>query len=94
MLEKQHGVLLVDVRSNEEVAHGMIAGAQHIPLHLLPVRAEELNGDAPLVFYCHAGMRSAQACAFMANKGRTNLFNLQGGVLAWSSVGYPFKPKQ
>lgn len=86
--------LLVDVRNDDEVARGMIVGAVHIPLHLLPVRFDELDGDAPMVFYCHAGMRSAQACAFMANKGRDNLINLRGGIMAWANAGYPLQPKK
>lgn len=89
----QGNLMLVDVRNDEEVARGMIAGARHISLHLLPVMFNELEGDLPIVFYCHSGMRSAQACAFMANKGRARLFNLQGGVLAWGKAGYPFVPK-
>jgi rhodanese-related sulfurtransferase len=89
-----HGkLLLVDVRNDDEVARGMIGGAKHIPLHLLPIKVDELEGDAPIVFYCHSGIRSAQACAFMVNKGRANLFNLQGGILAWGKAGYPFVPK-
>jgi len=90
----QERPLLVDVRNDDEVARGMIAGAVHIPLHLLPVRFDELDGDAPIVFYCHAGVRSAQACSFMANKGRGNLISLRGGVMAWANAGYPLQPKQ
>lgn len=86
--------LLVDVRNDDEVARGIIAGAIHIPLHLLPVRFEELAGDAPIVFYCHAGVRSAQACAFMVNKGRDNLTSLRGGVMAWANAGYLLQPKK
>lgn len=90
----QGNVLLIDVRKDEEVARGIIPGAVHIPLHLIPLKADELrSGEQPLVFYCHAGMRSAQACAFMVNQGRDQLFNLQGGVLAWGKAGYPFEPK-
>lgn len=86
--------LLVDVRNDEEVARGMIDGAAHIPLHLLPLRFDELDGDTPIVFYCHAGVRSAQACAFMAGKGRDNLSSLRGGIMAWSNAGYPLHPKK
>lgn len=84
-------VLLVDVRNPDEVARGFIHGAKLIPLHLIPVNVDALQGDQALVFYCHSGMRSAQACAFMANKGRANIFNLQGGILAWGKAGYPFE---
>ncbi len=87
-------ITLVDVRRDEEVARGIIAGAQHIPLHLIPLKVDELSGEQPLVFYCHSGMRSAQASAFMASRGRQNIHNLQGGVLAWGKAGYPFVAKE
>ncbi|MDZ4097234.1 MAG: rhodanese-like domain-containing protein [Methylophilaceae bacterium] len=86
-------VVLVDVRNDDEVARGIIPGATHLPLAMLPVKYESLSGDDALVFYCHSGMRSAQAAAFIANKGRTNVFNLRGGVLTWGKAGYPFGPK-
>jgi rhodanese-related sulfurtransferase len=87
-------ITLVDVRTDEEAARGIIHGANHIPLHLLPLRAHELAGDNPLVFYCHSGIRSAQACSFMASQGRENLFNLRGGVLGWGAAGYTLEPKR
>jgi rhodanese-related sulfurtransferase len=80
-------VLLVDVRTETEVARGMIDGAVHIPLHLLPIKMEEMARDTPTVLYCHSGARSAQACAFMASRGFDNVFNLQGGILAWVRSG-------
>jgi len=87
-------VTLVDVRTDEEAARGIIHSALHIPLHLLPLRALELEGDNPLVFYCHSGIRSAQACSFMAGQGRKNLFNLRGGVLGWGAAGFALEPKR
>lgn len=86
-------ILLVDVRNDDEVARGIIPGGQHLPLAMIPVKFESLNGDQPLVFYCHSGMRSAQAAAFVASKGRNQVYNLRGGVLAWGKAGYPFGPK-
>jgi rhodanese-related sulfurtransferase len=83
-------VVLVDVRNDDEVARGIIPGATHLPLAMLPVKYESLSGDDALVFYCHSGMRSGQAAAFIVNKGRTNVFNLRGGVLAWGKAGYAF----
>jgi rhodanese-related sulfurtransferase len=86
-------VQLVDVRNDDEVARGIIPGATHIPLALLPLQYESLNGDDALVFYCHSGMRSAQAAAFISSKGRSNVYNLRGGVLAWGKAGLPFGQK-
>lgn len=84
------GIMLVDVRNDDEVAKGVIPGAQHLPLALLPLRYDSLDGEAALVFYCHSGIRSAQAAAFITSKGRDNVYNLRGGVLAWGKAGYPF----
>jgi rhodanese-related sulfurtransferase len=89
----ENNILLVDVRNDDEVARGIIPGAAHLPLALLPVKHDSLNGDEALVFYCHSGIRSAQAAAFVASKGRTNVFNLRGGVLAWGKAGFTFDQK-
>ncbi len=62
-------VVLVDVRTDAEVARGSIAGAHHIPLHLLAARYTELEPGATTVIYCQSGGRSAQACAWLARAG-------------------------
>jgi rhodanese-related sulfurtransferase len=89
----QQKLLLVDVRNDDEVARGIIPGATHIPLAMIPARADALDGDNALVLYCHSGIRSAQAAAFIAGKGREQVYNLRGGVLAWGKAGYAFGPK-
>jgi rhodanese-related sulfurtransferase len=87
-------VMLIDVRTDEEAARGIIHSAIHIPLHLIPLRVQELLGETPLVFYCHSGIRSAQASSFMISQGRENVFNLRGGVLGWGAAGYMLEPKR
>ena len=81
------GAHLIDVRTADEVAHGVIDGAIHIPLHLLPLRAADIPQDKPVVMYCRSGARSAQACSFMASKGYDNMHNLSGGIMAWARSG-------
>jgi len=80
---------LIDVRTEGEVSRGVIDGAIHIPLHLLPLRAADIPQDKPVVIYCNSGGRSAQACAFMAAKGFENMHNLSGGIMAWALSGKP-----
>jgi len=63
-------VRLVDVRTGPEVSQGLIPGAHHVPLHLLPLRHRELEGDDALVLYCRSGARSAQAAMWLAGQGR------------------------
>lgn len=85
----EEGVHLIDVRTEAEVSAGIIAGAIHIPLHLLPLKAHEIPQHKPVVIYCRTGARSAQACAFMAAKGFDNTYNLAGGIVAWARAGRP-----
>ena len=80
---------LIDVRTPAEVARGAIPGARNIPLHLLPMREHELGTAQHVVFYCQTGARSAQACAFLAARGRRNIYNLRGGIRAWLHSGQP-----
>jgi rhodanese-related sulfurtransferase len=87
LLSEKKKLALVDVRSENEVAYGVIEGALHLPLHLLPIKADELDKDVHTIFYCRSGARSAQACAFMAAKGHDNVYNLQGGIIAWAQSG-------
>lgn len=87
-------VLLVDVRNDDEVARGIIPGAMHIQLAMLPVQYEKLMSANTVVFYCHSGVRSAHAADFAVNKGVKDVFNLVGGVLAWSKAGYDLSKKK
>ncbi len=80
-------IQLVDVRTDAEVARGRIKGAISLPLHLLPLRLNELDKQKTTVFYCQMGGRSAQAAAFAAAQGLQGAANLQGGILAWTQVG-------
>lgn len=88
-LQAQGEIDLIDVRSAGEVARGGIAGGRHIPLHLIPLKAHELDPAKTTVFYCHSGIRSGDASAFMANKGYSNIYNLRGGIVSWVGEGYP-----
>lgn len=77
-------VRVVDVRTAQETAQGIIAGAQLIPIDELEGRLRELpkDGKAMLV-YCAGGGRSASACEFLSAQGYEDLHNLEGGFGAW-----------
>jgi rhodanese-related sulfurtransferase len=87
-------VLLVDVRNDDEVARGMIPGAMHIQLSMLPLQYEKLLNANSVVFYCHSGVRSAHAADFAVSKGVKDVFNLVGGVVAWGNAGFPLGKKK
>ncbi len=81
--------VLIDVRTDNEVERGRIAGALHIPLHRLPARLSEIAPDGPVVVYCQSGARSAMAGRFLADNGWGQVYNLTGGIGAWLSHGFP-----
>lgn len=82
-------ILLVDVRNDDEVARGIIAGALHMQLATLPLQYDKLTKADFVVFYCHSGVRSAHAADFAVAKGVKGVHNLVGGIVAWHQAGYP-----
>ena len=76
------GAQLIDVRQDYEWEAGRIDGASHIPLEQLPVQAEQIDRDRPIVFQCRSGSRSALAMQVFREAGH-EAFNLSGGLQAW-----------
>ena len=89
LTEQGDAFTLIDVRSPGEVARGVIDGARHLPLHLLPMSLQHMDKSQPVVFYCLSGGRSAQAAAFAAAQGFGQVLNLRGGISAWANLGFP-----
>jgi rhodanese-related sulfurtransferase len=89
LLDAPRRIQLVDVRTDSEVAQGYLHTAQKIPLSSLPLRLAELDAAAPTVFYCHIGGRSAQAAMFASGRGFTEVYHLQGGMVAWLAAAAP-----
>ena len=56
-------------------------------------RLEALPKETPLVFHCHKGGRSQAAAEHFADLGFTNVFNLAGGIDAWSQEIDPEVPR-
>jgi monothiol glutaredoxin len=74
---------LVDVRTDAERNQAMIADSALLDGSSMPT-IEALPKDATLVFYCHTGVRSAQAAEHFRKQGFMDVHNLTGGIDAWS----------
>ncbi|QUV85337.1 rhodanese-like domain-containing protein [Chloracidobacterium aggregatum] len=85
-------VQLLDVREDWEYAFNRIPGSRLCPMSQLPVWAAELDPAQEYVIYCHHGIRSMHACAYLRSKGFTRLVNLIGGIDAWSHEVDPTVP--
>ncbi len=81
---------IIDVREPMEIAQGSIPGAEAMPMSVLGSRLAELGQDEQLVFICRSGARSGQVCAYLAQNGFENAFNLRGGVIGWAQNGFEF----
>jgi rhodanese-related sulfurtransferase len=85
--------LLLDVRDINEFEYCQIEDSINIPLSLLPLRLNEIRKDLPIVIICHHGVRSFQACHFLEQMEYENLYNLAGGIDAWSLYCDPKTPR-
>jgi rhodanese-related sulfurtransferase len=86
------GVVLLDVREQEEWGAGHIDGAVHVPMSQLPSSLArdpaQLPSDQPIVVVCRVGARSAAVTAWLAANGY-DARNLAGGMVAWAHAGRP-----
>jgi rhodanese-related sulfurtransferase len=86
--------VLLDVRRPDEHALVALPGSKLIPLHELqdhPDELEALKGQ-DVVVYCHHGVRSFNACAFLRELG-IDAKSLAGGIDRWSLVVDPSVPR-
>lgn len=78
--------ILLDVRSADELAAGMIPDAVHVPLGDLPDGAEHLKGRT-IVTYCAGGVRSTLAARILSEHGYGWVASLRGGIDDWRRDG-------
>ena len=85
------GIVVIDVRRDDEWVTGHVAGAVHIPVDDLTDRMDQVPTDKKLLFICAAGVRSGLACEMAAAMGyeSENLFNIEDGTPAWIAGGHP-----
>jgi len=84
---------LIDVREQNEFDFANLGG-ELIPLGSVPQSVEKFDKVKQVVVHCRSGKRSGDAIHFLEqNHGFENLYNLKGGILAWSDEIDPSVPK-
>lgn len=90
-------VVLLDVREAIELraARLDLPGTRlaHIPMGTLPARLHELDRAQPILALCHHGARSQQCVAFLQRQGFDAVYNVAGGIDAWSREVDPSVPR-
>ena len=89
-MQKQ-GILLLDVREQDEYAAVHAPGSTLIQLGQLSSRLAEIQKykNKPVAVVCRSGRRSAQAVELLRNAGFAQAVNVEGGMNAWESAGLP-----
>lgn len=80
---QKSGAFMIDVRTPEEVAQGMVPGAVNIPLQEIKHRLNEVPKDKILLVYCRSGKRSMAASQILIENGYTQVNNVVGGIMAF-----------
>lgn len=91
-LDRGDNLFILDVREPHEYQICNLKG-HLIPLGELPRRVHELDSSREIVAHCRSGKRSADAIDFLRKAGFRKIWNLKGGILAWSDEVDPTVPK-
>lgn len=86
-LANNDNAVVLDVRTEDEVAEGIIANAIHFDIYKgqeFINEIENLDKSKSYFVYCRSGNRSGQACQIMEQLGFENAYNLEGGMLEWT----------
>jgi sulfur-carrier protein adenylyltransferase/sulfurtransferase len=91
-LDRGDDLFILDVREPHEYQICNLQGTL-IPLGELSRRVNELDSSREIVAHCRSGKRSAEAVEFLRKAGFRKIWNLKGGILAWSDEVDPSVPK-
>ena len=89
LITNRTNAIILDVRTPNEVAQGIIKNAIKIDFYDKKFQAEldKLDKSKPVLIYCRSGRRSGIAMASMRDLGFSEVYNLQGGIIEWSEAG-------
>lgn len=84
LMDSKKDFQLIDVREKSEYEVCDLGG-ELIPLNTIATNVEKISKEKMVVVHCRSGKRSANAIQYLEeNFGFKNLYNLEGGILAWA----------
>lgn len=93
LIETRKDLVLVDVRSPQELYEGSIPGSQLMPFTDLAQGRVTLPTGQPLLLICAVGGRSYAVGQYFSGKGYGEIYNLSGGISAWKAAGLPLQQR-
>lgn len=88
-VKEKEKAIVIDVRTEEEIAEGIIPGASvfaDINSPEFEKKIETLDKSKTYIVYCRSGARSSRAAETMLKKGFTHVYNLKGGISNWKGT--------
>ena len=83
-IDNKEDIHILDVREAAEIQAANIGG-QFIPVGQVVIRQSEIDQAKKTAVLCRSGRRSAMAIMQLQALGYENLYNVQGGILAWAA---------
>lgn len=84
LIDTKQDFQLIDVREKSEFEVCDLGG-ELIPMNTIPSQVNNISKTKQVIIHCRSGKRSADVINYLEkNHGYTNLFNLEGGILAWA----------
>ena len=91
LIDSRQDLMIVDVRSPQELKEGAIANSALIPFWQILRGQQTLPRDKPLLLVCAVGGRSYAVGQILHRQGYPELYSLTGGIAAWEKAGLPLK---
>lgn len=88
-LASRSDITVVDVRTPEEWLSSHIPRACHLELASLSDHVDTIPASRPIAVICGSGMRASVAASWLQRHGVTPIYNVRGGMVAWSKASLP-----
>jgi rhodanese-related sulfurtransferase len=92
-IDRGEKILLVDVREKWEFETSRIEGTELVPLREVPENLPRFEDAEEIVLFCHHGVRSLDAAAWLRSQGVEGARSMAGGIDRWSAEIDPKVPR-
>lgn len=91
LIDSRKDLMLIDVRGQDELSEGYIAGSVLMPLWDIIKGTQRPPQNKPILLICAVGGRSLALGQLMSRNGWNEVYNLKGGISAWKEAKLPLK---
>lgn len=90
-MKRNTSLRIIDVRAESEWNKGHIEAAELLPLPQMLLKDVNLPKGENIIVTCRVGYRGNIGASYLQMQGFTKVYNLAGGMLAWTNAGFPVK---